>query len=73
MVKQVLFMHGAWFWMDAILDNILNICIEILKRLIDLHSNSILRISKGDNLKYGNRDIYYRIVYNSAKNWKERT
>lgn len=29
-----------------------------------------LRFTKKNNFKYGNRDTYYRIVYNSAKNWK---
>lgn len=37
----------------------------------DLHSNSISEIHKKNNFKYGNRDTYYRIVYNSAKNWKQ--
>lgn len=43
-----------------------------LKKIhIDLHGNSILRVSKGDYLKYENRDMCYRIIYNCTKTWKK--
>jgi len=43
-----------------------------LKKIhIDLHSNSILRVSKGENLKYENRDMCYRIIYNCTKTLKK--
>lgn len=69
--SELMVMHHTWLWMDATLDNIWNIYIEILKSLLMIYIIAFLRISLGNNFKCGNEDTYYRIVYDSTNNWKQ--